>query len=323
MRLTPNNKQNPNPNTTQTASVPLSQRRLKTKPALTLIAILFIGNIFWFFLWLLPFGDHKSTNEEEVVASVGDVDITKQQWISSMEELYGKETLQTMVNAAVMEEAAKKNKIQVTDTEIDLEIKLLHSAQDINDTTLSNLNDKQLREKIREQLILEKVLAKDIVIDEEQAATYYEENKSLYNIETAYRTSILVVASEDEANKTLEEINKGSDFAVLARERSLHKSSASLGGDIGYITADQTEIDEAISKAASKLKANEISKSIELEDGRFALVMVLDVLEGQSFTFDEVKSQIERELAIEQIAGTITPEMFWAEFNASWLYSEE
>ena len=322
MRSTPNNKQVPNPNTTQAASVPLSQRRLKTKPTLILIAVLFLANVFWFFLWLLPFGGENSSGESEIVASVGKVDITKQQWISQMEALYGEETLQDMVNLEVMEQAAKKNNIEVTDEEIDLEVKLLHSAQDINDSTISNLSDKQLRDKLRAQLILEKVLAEEIVIDEADAATYYEENKSLYNIETAYRTSILVVASEEEADAAVKEIEKGSDFAVLAKERSLHSTSASLGGDIGYITAQQEGIDANIIKAVSELKAGEVSKPMQLSDGRYVIVTVLDILEGQSFTFEEVQAHIERELAIEQLAGKVTPEMFWSEFDATWLYGE-
>ena len=37
-------------------NVPLTQRRLKTKPTLMLLAILLLGNLFWFMLWLLPSG---------------------------------------------------------------------------------------------------------------------------------------------------------------------------------------------------------------------------------------------------------------------------
>lgn len=312
-----NNEQVPQ----QTASVPLSQRRLKTKPALTLIAVLFLGNIFWFLLWLLPSGE-SSKGDEEVVATVGKTEITKQQWVSQMEELYGRETLQSIVNLEVMEQAAKKNKIKVTDEEIELELKLLRSVQDVNDTTLANLSDEQLRDKIRSQIILEKVIAQDIVIEDGEAAKYYEENKSLYNIETSFKTSILVVASKQEAEKALEEIEKGSDFAVLARERSLHKTSASLGGDIGYITEQQEGIDEAITTAASKLQLGKFSEPIKLEDGSFAVVVVRDIIEGQSFTFEEVQKQIERELAIEQLSGSVTPEMFWAEYDAWWFFGD-
>ena len=66
---------------------------------------------------------------------------------------------------------------------------------------MQNLTDKQLRQKVRAQLILEKVLSKDVVIEEEQTSTYYEENKSLYNIPTSYRTSMIVVASKADAEE--------------------------------------------------------------------------------------------------------------------------
>ena len=78
-----------------TNQTPLSQRRLKTKPVLTLLAILFLGNIFWFILWLLP--SSKETGGDEAVAAVDGDEITRQEWMAAMESRYGKETLQTLV----------------------------------------------------------------------------------------------------------------------------------------------------------------------------------------------------------------------------------
>lgn len=78
-------------------------------------------------------------------------------------------------------------------------------------------------------MILEKVLTKDIIIDEKELESYYEENESLYNIPTTYRAKLIVVNTKDEAESVLKELNEGSDFSVLARERSVEQVSASLG----------------------------------------------------------------------------------------------
>lgn len=299
-------------------SLPLTQRRLKTKPALAVMGILLLGNLVWFMLWVWP--SNKDQSEGEVVASIDGDKITRQEWLSEMESRYGKETLQDLVNEAVMEKAAKKYNIKVTDEEINLEIALLRSTQDATDT--ANLKDTQLRQKIRAQLILEKVLAKDILIEEGQAATYYEENQSLYNIPTSYRTSMIVVSSKGEAESVKEELKSGSEFSVLARERSLDTASASLGGDIGYITEDQESVDSAILKAVSDLKPEEISRPVKLSDGRYAILKMKDVLQGQSFSYEEVKDHISRELAMEQLSPTIAPEVFWSEFGAEWFYGQ-
>lgn len=298
--------------------VPLTQRRLKTKPALAVMGLLLLGNLFWFILWVWP--SDKDQSGEEIVASIDGDKITRQEWLSEMESRYGKETLQDLLNEAVMEKAAKKYDIKVTDEEIDLEIALMRSAQDATDT--ANLTDVQLRQKVRAQLILEKVLAKDVLIEEEQTATYYEENKSLYNIPTSYRTSMIVVSSKGEAASVEEELKSGSEFSVLARERSLDTASASLGGDIGFITEDQESIDQAILKAVSDLKPEDISSPVKLNDGRYALLQLQEVLKGQAFSYEEVKGHISRELAMEQLSPTIAPEVFWSEFGAEWFYGE-
>lgn len=314
MRKTSSARQTPPTSNT----VPLTQRRLKTKPALALIGVLLLGNLFWFILWVWP--SDKNQEDGEVVASIEGEKITRQEWLSEMESRYGKDTLQDLVNEAVMEKAAKKYDINVTDEEIDLEIALLRSAQDATDK--ANLADAQLRQKVRAQLILEKVLAKDILIEEEQTAAYYEENQSLYNIPTSYRTSMIVVSTKEEAESVAAELKSGSEFSVLARERSLDTASASLGGDIGYITEDQESVDKAVLKAVSRLKPEEISGPVKLSDGRYALLQQKEVLEGQSFSYEEVKDHISRELAMEQLSPTLAPEVFWKEFGVEWFYGQ-
>lgn len=303
------------------SSTPLLKRRLKTKPVLLLLAILLFGNIFWFVLWLWP--ESQQDGGDEMVASIDGKEITRQQWMAAMETRYGKETLQILVNTAVMEKASKDYKIKVLDEEIDLEVALLRTAQDGTDTKIQSLTNEELRQEIRAQLILEKVLTKDIIINEDQVNTYYKENQLLYNIPTTYRTSIIVVGSLKEANRVLKELDNGSDFSVLAREHSLDTSSASLGGEIGFITTSQNNIDKGIQEAVKGLDMQEVSEPFVMSDGRYGVVMVTEINAGKSFTYEEVKGHIERVIALEQLPNTVTPEAFWEEFNVTWFYGEK
>ena len=93
---------------------PLLQKRLKTKPTLILLAILFLGNVFWLMLLLLP---NKEEGGNEQVAAVNETIITRQQWMAAIEERYGKETLRSLVNEAVMEEAIKVANHRIDDLE--------------------------------------------------------------------------------------------------------------------------------------------------------------------------------------------------------------
>lgn len=296
-----------------------TKKRLKTKPVLVVLSILLLGNLLWFIAWLIPNDTSKSNDSEEVASVAGKV-ITKEQWMAAMESIYGKEVLLDIVNAEVMEAAAKKYKIKVKNDEVDLELALIRSTQD---GVSLQINDEDLvRKSIRSRLILEKVLAKDIVIEDEAIKAFYDNNKNLYNTATSYRTSVIYVSTEAEAEKVAKELENGSSFEGLARERSDDPSSASLGGDIGYISEGNESVDKVLIDAIQKTKKGKWSNPITLADGRFAVAMVKSISEGKSFSYSDVKDHIRRELALDQIPQSVTQEAFWNEFDADWVYSE-
>ncbi|MFJ7936827.1 peptidyl-prolyl cis-trans isomerase [Sporosarcina sp. NPDC096371] len=292
------------------------KRKLKTKPLLLLIAVLFACNVFWFIGWLLS-DEPKQSGEE--VASVAGEPITREQWMTAMEKEVGRETLLNLVNGKVMEVAAKQYDISVSDKEIELEIALIRS---VDGRSYTGLDIEKMRQKIRSDLILEKVLTKDVVVEDKAIKKHYEENASLYNISTAYRTAMIVVPTKKEAEQTIDELSKGSSFDVLAKERSTDRASASLGGDIGYINTSTDAIDKEIVEAAVRMKKDSTSEIIALSDGGYAVIQVSEVVEGQSFTLKDVKDHIKRELALEQLSQSVNPEAFWDEFDAKWFYGK-
>ena len=52
----------------------------------------------------------------------------------------------------------------------------------------------------------------------------------------------------------VKELENGSSFEGLARERSADASSASLGGDIGYVSEGNESVDEALVECNPKTK---------------------------------------------------------------------
>ncbi|WP_017382101.1 peptidyl-prolyl cis-trans isomerase [Paenisporosarcina sp. TG-14] len=296
-----------------------NQKRLKTKPVLIILFLLLLGNSLWFIAWLIP---NEASGSSEEVASVEGQGITREDWMVAMEEQYGKDTLLELVNEKVMESAAGKYKIKVTDKEIDLELALIRSAQDSTVTQNHSLKKDMLRPKIRAQLILEKVLTKDVVIEDVEIQTFYDENKSLYNIPTTYQASLIVLPSESEAQEVVEELENGSSFDVLARERSVDIASASLGGNIGFISEGQENVDSSVVTAVSKLEIEQWSSPVLLTDERYAVVYLQDIAQGKAFSYEDMKDHIKRELALEQLPQSVSPEAFWKEFDTQWFYSE-
>ncbi|WP_251639799.1 peptidyl-prolyl cis-trans isomerase [Sporosarcina sp. NCCP-2716] len=295
------------------------KRRLKTKPLLLLIALLAAGNLLWFIGWLIPDKAQSPFEAGEEVASVAGKPITREEWMTAMEQEVGREVLLGLVNDRVMETAAKEYKIDVTDADVDRELALLSS---VDGKAYTGLDAGQMRKKVRSQLILDRVLTKDIVIDDEAVKKYYSKNESQFEIPTSYRTSLLAAATEEDAEQALKELKDGSSFDVLAKERSIDPASASIGGDLGYVSSRSEDVDPAVIDQAGKMKPDSISPVVRLSDGTFAILNVHDVLEGQSFKLKDVQEHIRRELALQQLSQSVTPETFWQEFDAKWFYGK-
>lgn len=293
------------------------KRRLKAKPLVYIIGFLLITNLLTLIAWMVKDGDQTSS---EVVATVGDEDISRQDWLHAIELRHGKEVLQQLINQNVMEQSAEKYDISVSDEELEQEFSMLRSVLNVYDQA-SLPNEEVLKEQLRTEIILEKLISSEVEISEEELRTFYEENTSLYSIPAMYRLSQIVVSTEAEANQVIEELNNDSSFEALARERSIDETTASQGGLLGYVPENSTSVEEQVLEAAGGISAGEWSDPVPVEEG-FVIVFLHETTEGVEFSFEDVKGRIERQLALEQLKVPVTAESFWNEFPISWFYGE-
>lgn len=255
----------------------------------------------------------------EVVATVGSEKITRQDWLKEMEARFGQDVLKELIDHKVIELMAEKYDIKVTDEAIDRELLLIKTMYGMSSTDSSN--EEGWRKQIKSSLLLEEILTKDVVIPDEQLRDYYEQNKNMYSIPTTYHVSQIVVSTEEEALMALAELDDGSDFATLARERSIDEFSAGKGGDIGFIREDDERFPPAYFEALAKLKLSKWTKPIQTNDG-YIISMLHEKVKGRTYSFKEVKDEIGRQIALEQMEGTSSASTFWDEVNVDWFYGE-
>lgn len=91
-------------------------------------------------------------------------------------------------------------------------------------------------------------------------------------MQTEIKARHILVEDEETAEKVVDKLDDGDDFADLAKEYS-EDSSAEDGGDIGFFTVGQMvpEFEEA----AYKLDKDEVSEPVQSEYG-FHIIEVLD-----------------------------------------------
>lgn len=144
----------------------------------------------------------------------------------------------------------------------------------------------------RNKLLMEQMLqseAKAAVSDEALRKVYDEAVKQMSE-EQEVRARHILVPTENEAKAVLAELNKGTDFAELAKQRSKDPAAASQGGDLGYFTKEQMVPEFA--EVAFKLEKGKLSDPVKSQFG-WHIIQVQDKRSKPAPAFEQVKDQVE------------------------------
>lgn len=120
-------------------------------------------------------------------------------------------------------------------------------------------------------------------VNDTQIAQYYQENKAQF---TSQKLAHIQLANEQDADAVYQELQKGADFAELAKTRSTDKLSGEQGGELGWIK--DNELPQNFEDAALLLNVGQYSTPVNV-DGSYHIIFVQD---RQQRSLSEVKEQI-------------------------------
>lgn len=256
---------------------------------------------------------------KETVAEIGKESITRQEWLTELEERYGQETLRDLIDQEVVKQMAEEYEIEISDKAVERELtiyKAMYSSAGNEPKT-----EEKWKQQIKYSLLLEEILTKDVKVSEEDMKSFYEQNNSLFDIPASYHLSQIIVETKKEADLAVKELKDGSSFAALAMERSIDEFSANEGGDIGFVTEEDELVSPEVVDAAKALKSEEWTGPVKVENG-YAIVYLHERLEGKKYAFSEVKNQIRRQIALEQMDIPVSARAFWNDADVSWFYGD-
>lgn len=276
----------------------------KTVVSMFFIAIIGVGLGFYVGLnegRTLP-ATHKSYTKSQVLATVGDVKITGEDFSKRMEpyfyyqglnklsdeeiESYEASIINYMTNLEALYKEGIKSKITATDEEVENNYSTIMSSieSSVNLTEEEflkkfGLTKDYIKKILKKEIIATKYLQNNSQVSEKEAENYYNNNKEDF---FKIRASHILISNYDENGKEVSDKEKeenkalaenllkralnGEKFDDLALENSDDTYTASNGGDLGYFSKGQ--MDENFENAAFSLNTGEIyPKVIETNYG--------------------------------------------------------
>src|SRR5438270_83259 len=187
---------------------------------------------------------------------------------------------------AQMDPAAKKD--NVLSFLIDMKI----VAKAAEDKKVENSEEFKKRLTFtRNRLLMDSLLGQEgkaATTDDAMKKVYEEASKQIAGEQEVHARHILV-ETEDEAKAIKAELDKGADFAELAKKKSKDPGSAD-GGDLGFFTKEQMVPE--FSAVAFALEPGKISDPVKSQFG-WHIIKVEEKRNRQAPAFDQVKGQIE------------------------------
>ncbi len=162
-------------------------------------------------------------------------------------DAFRKIALNTVINQAYVKQLAKQNKVSVSDQELNNQIILLRnqnrlgSSNEVFEDVLQEFwgwSVADFKRELKSQMLAQKVVSK------------------------------LDTYAHQRAGNILAEINKGADFADMAKQFSYDTATKTNGGDYGFaIDKTNRDLSPQVVDALFKLKAGQVSGLIETPSG--------------------------------------------------------
>lgn len=232
-----------------------------------------------------------NSDKEAVVESKAG-DISKEEFYNVMKDRYGDQVLQEMVYEKVL-----SDKYTVTDKEVKAKVKELKDQMGENfDSALASSgynSEADLKRALRIGMLQEKAAIADINVKEAEVKEAYE------NYKPDLKARHILVKDKKTAEEVKAKLDKGGDFAGLAKEYSTDTGTAAKGGDLGWFSTG--EMVPEFETAAAKLKKDEISKPVKSEFG-YHIIQLQDKKEKESYK--DMKKDLEYKLKVAKIDQT-------------------
>ena len=206
-------------------------------------------------------------------------------------ELY-EDYVQTMTNGKPSSEISAEDREQVREELVRMELVAAQADKDglaKDPAVAARLEIARLN--ILQQAAAQKYLKERAPTEAELRAEFDTQLAATPLVE--YHARHILVSSEETAQKIIDQLKSGGDFATLAKRFSSDKSTAQKGGDLGWFHPDAMR-NQNFSEAVGLLKNNEFTqKPVQTQYG-WHVVQLLGSRDRPPPSFEGVQDQVRR-----------------------------
>lgn len=230
-----------------------------------------------------------------------------------------RKVLESLIEEKIALEKIKEMKIDVSSRELDAAIERVKEENDFTQEDLvAALKEqgqsyeeyrKRLKQELERRRLINYEVKSKIIITEEEVKAYYDEHRGKFSTKGKVRLAMIFLKQEnpgdgketralkEKANRIIQKIKSGEDFAALAKRFSAGPGAAE-GGDLGVFKI--SELNPEMAASIKDLSSGEVSAPIIGSSG-IQIIKVVEKDEGGEKTFEQVQNVIRSTLYREKL----------------------
>src|SRR5579872_3310157 len=249
-----------------------------------------------------------NSNSGGAIATVNGQAISRSTYDSKLEaSTAGRGVLNQLIQSDLIDQYATENHISPTSGQIDDELNKLKARYPNGqfDTIVKQqgLTDSDVRNILRQQLVLQQAVAKRIPpITSAQVATFFKQNHAMLDKPEQVRARHILVPDLKTAQTVEAKLKAGGDFAALAKQYSADPASKDKGGELGFFghgqmvqPFDQAAFSLPIGKVSQPVKSPFGYHIIQVEEKKPALKATL------AGSTDQIRTMLQQQAQQQQI----------------------
>lgn len=217
-------------------------------------------------------------------------------------EVSREKLLDMMIDEKLQLKKAEELAITVSDEELNNEIenakKYFDTEEKFNEFLKGQgIDQEYLKDSYKRELTIKKLtdkLTENISVTDQEIEAYYNTHQDEF---VSVKASHILLDTREEAEKILQRVKTGEDFAKLAKECSKDPTAKENSGDLDYFR--RGDVVEPFEEAAFALKPGEISEIVQTDFG-FHIIKVED---NKLDKFENVKEQLKADMLSKKKSG--------------------
>lgn len=241
------------------------------------------------------------------IVTVNGQPITKAELDAKLEaSAAGKQTLNQLVQAKLIDQYAADNKLDVSDAEVQKkedEIKARYQGDQFAQILKQQgLTEDDVKKILKQQVELEKAVGKNATVSDADIKAYFDKNHATLDKPEQVRARHILVADLKTASDVEAQLKKGAKFEDLAQKYSTDPSSKVKGGELGFFGHGQMV--PAFDKAAFTQPIASVGPPVKSPFG-YHIIQVEERKPALKATLASSKEQIKTQLTQQQLSAQI------------------